>query len=353
MSKVEEIVFSGGGSGGHVLPAITLINHLKSNHPEIKVSYIGDANGIESKLISEQDIQFQSIMTGKLRRYISFQNFIDIFKVMIGIIQSFFILLGKRNSIVFCTGGFVTVPVAIASFLTRKKMYIHEQTSRVGLANKINSMFANKVFVTFEESLKFFPNEKTQLSGYPLRPEINNVKREDFNDVLKSFNLSDKKPVLFITGGGNGSLLLNNLIRENLDKLKEKFTIVHQVGKNFEEEYSKLNSAEYYSSAFFGDEMIALMKYSSVVISRAGAGTVIELMALGKPSIFVPLAIAQKNEQFHNAMEAQEKIKSIVIEEKDLSSESIFKAIDQCLELKESESNISKNATQKITNEIL
>ncbi|MCP4912450.1 MAG: undecaprenyldiphospho-muramoylpentapeptide beta-N-acetylglucosaminyltransferase [Oligoflexia bacterium] len=353
MSKVEEIVFSGGGSGGHVLPAITLINHLKKNHPEVKISYIGDANGIESKLISEQNIQFQSIMTGKLRRYISFQNFIDIFKVMIGIIQSFFILLGKRNSIVFCSGGFVTVPVAIASFLTGKKMYIHEQTSRVGLANKINSIFADKVFVTFEESLKFFPNEKTLLSGYPLRPEIGNVKRVDFDNILKSFNLSDGKPVLFVTGGGNGSLLLNNLIKDNLDELKDKFTIVHQVGKNFEEEYSKLNNADYYTSAFFGEEMIALMKYSSVVISRAGAGTVVELMALGKPSIFVPLAIAQKNEQYHNAMEAHKKVGSIVIEEKNLSSDEIFKAIDKCLDLEMKEIDISKNATQEITSEIL
>ena len=197
----KRIIFTGGGSGGHVMPALTLISHLK----EFSIEYIGGRDGIEKSLVKDIVDSYHPIFTGKLRRYFSFENFIDVFKIMIGLVQSFQILaLKPKDTIIFSTGGFVSVPVVIAAWLTGKRIFIHEQTSRVGLANKIASKFATKIFVSFEESLRYFPVEKTELSGYPVRETC-------FSPIPKSLILDGidlvtiKKPLLFITGGGNGS----------------------------------------------------------------------------------------------------------------------------------------------------
>jgi UDP-N-acetylglucosamine--N-acetylmuramyl-(pentapeptide) pyrophosphoryl-undecaprenol N-acetylglucosamine transferase len=324
---VRDIIFTGGGSGGHVMPAITLIKKLKESN-SWRISYIGSKNGIERSLISEYDISYRHVLTGKLRRYFSVQNFLDLFKISLGFLQSLLHFIKMpSNTIVFATGGFVCVPVVIAAKLTGKKVFIHEQTSRVGLANKICSKFADTIFVSFEESIKFFPVERTELSGYPLRDECytEEIKTSNFNN----FSLKGDRPLLFITGGGNGSLLLNNLIKKDLDELTKTYRIIHQVGKAFIEEFNQFKSNEYLPVAFVGSEMIDIMKSSEIVISRAGAGTVCELMALKKRSIYIPLKIAQKNEQYHNAIEAKNNLGSLVVEEDQLENLDIFELISK------------------------
>lgn len=313
----KNIVFVGGGSGGHVMPAITLIKKLKEDDSFL-ISYIGGRSGIERELITKLSIPYFPIYTGKLRRYLSLENLIDIFKVIMGIFQSILILAKfSRKTLVFSTGGFVSVPVVIAAKLTLKTVYIHEQTSRVGLANKIASLFADKIFISFEESKKFFPETKTILTGYPLRDEcfIPTYPNLDFSG--KALN-SIAKPILFVTGGGNGSYLINQLVKNHLDILKNKYFIIHQVGKIYEEEFKPFHDENYFSAAFFDKEIIPLFKKAKIVISRAGAGTVCELMSLRKKSIFIPLKIAQKNEQFHNAMEAQRKLGSFILTEDEI-----------------------------------
>ncbi len=322
----KHIVFCGGGSGGHVMPALTLIEALQKQGYEI--DYIG-GNGIESEIVPSRNIPYHQIQTGKLRRYLSVQNMIDLFKVGVGIFQAFFFMLTRPgNTLVFSTGGFVSVPVVIAAWLTGKKIYIHEQTSRVGLANKIASKFADKVFISFDESKNYFPTGKTMLSGYPLRDECYDATvgkiEVDGVDVGKS-----TRPVMFITGGGNGAKILNEKVRDGLEELEKKYLIIHQVGKQFEEEYSKLKSENYHPVAFVSGGMIDLFKKAEVVISRAGAGTVSELLSLNKKSIFIPLKIAQKNEQFHNAMEAHGKIGSLVIEEDEFNSLSMSEILER------------------------
>jgi UDP-N-acetylglucosamine--N-acetylmuramyl-(pentapeptide) pyrophosphoryl-undecaprenol N-acetylglucosamine transferase len=315
----NNIVFVGGGSGGHVMPAITLIKKLKEDDSFL-ISYIGGRSGIERELISKLSIPYFPIYTGKLRRYLSLENLIDIFKVIIGIFQSIWILAKyPRKTLVFSTGGFVSVPVVIAAKLTFKTVYIHEQTSRVGLANKIASIFADKIFISFEESRKFFPEGKTILTGYPLRDEcfIPTYPNLDFSGTPIN---SISKPIMFVTGGGNGSYLINQLVKNNLEVLKNKYFIIHQVGKSYEEEFKLYHDENYFSAAFFDKEIIPLFKKAKIVISRAGAGTVCELMALRKKSIFVPLKIAQKNEQFHNAMEAQRKLGSFILSEDEIAN---------------------------------
>jgi UDP-N-acetylglucosamine--N-acetylmuramyl-(pentapeptide) pyrophosphoryl-undecaprenol N-acetylglucosamine transferase len=345
------IIFTGGGSGGHVMPSLTLIKDLKrrQNH----IYYIGSKSGIERSLVGDIDIPYFPITTGKLRRYISFQNFTDLFRICWGIIQAFFCLLRfkRKESIIFSTGGFVTVPVVVAAWLQGKKIFVHEQTSRVGLANKIASRFATKVFVSFEASLNYFPKGKTVFSGYPLRDEC--LSLESQSVILEDWKVEkDDTPYLFITGGGNGSLLLNQAVKNNLDILKKNFKVIHQVGQNFLDEYQELNDNRYKALAFINHGMIDLFKISSVVLSRAGAGTVCELLSLGRPSIFIPLKIAQKNEQFHNAKEAEKRNGSIVIEEDELSSERLLKAIDDIHSREWTPKESSKNGKDFLISEI-
>lgn len=325
MSKTYQVIFTGGGSGGHVMPTVTLLHDLKGKY---SIGYIG-GSGIEKELIGALGLPFHQITTGKLRRYLSFENLIDMFKVVKGILDAFLILLRKSNrkTLIFSTGGFVTVPVVLAAWILQRRIYVHEQTTQVGLANKIASKFAKKVFVSYEDSLKYFPADKSEISGYPLRDALFSANKNEINYDGFSINESTK-PLLFITGGGNGSKLVNDLIGLNLKKLEEKFYIVHQVGKSFISEYEKLKSDKYYPVAFVGPEIVDLYKWADVIISRAGAGTVCELVALNKRSIFIPLKMAQKNEQFHNAKEAEKKIGSYVIAEDDLESLDLIELIN-------------------------
>ncbi len=316
---IKHVVFSGGGSGGHVMPALTLIDKLLKRG--IAVSYIGSRRGIERKLVAEFHLPYYPIATGKLRRYFSLQNLVDPFKIIWGVFQALALLmpLKRKNTLVFSTGGFVSVPVVLAARVLGFKVFIHEQTARVGLANKIASKLAHKVFISFESSRKFFPAHKVIYSGYPLRDEC-------FDSALKHSMVNGvdlnqlKKPLLFITGGGNGSALLNDAVKKQIVALKQRYFIIHQVGSQFVQEYSKFNDENYLAVDFIGAGMIDLYKKSELIVSRAGAGTVCELMALGKPSIFVPLKIAQHNEQWHNAKEAQAKIGSLVISEDDFKN---------------------------------
>ncbi len=325
---MKTLFFTGGGSGGHVLPAKTLILEIQKKFPEINLYYIGSYQNIERDLTKDLKIDYFPIFTGKLRRYFSWENFKDFFKFQLGIFQAIFILIrnSKGKTAIVSTGGFVSVPVVIAAFLLRKKIYIHEQTSQAGLANKISSYFANKVFITFSNSEKFFPKDKTILSGLPLRKEcfmpLANQIIIEGKDMIKEEN------ILFITGGGNGSLLLNNLVYQNLNKLS-KYFIIHQVGASHIEEALKHKNTYYYPMAFLGNEMIEIFKKAKIIISRAGAGTVSELLALNKRSIFIPLKIAQKNEQFFNAKEAQEKLESWILDEDDLKGLDLLSYLEE------------------------
>jgi UDP-N-acetylglucosamine--N-acetylmuramyl-(pentapeptide) pyrophosphoryl-undecaprenol N-acetylglucosamine transferase len=326
------IIFTGGGSGGHAVPAATLVTRLKQL-PDTNILYIGSKTGIEKEIISKLDIPYYIVRTGKLRRYFSLQNFLDIFNILIGTIQSFLIvrkvkkhyykIYNKKKShlssppafLLFSTGGFITVPPVIAAWFSNIPSFIHEQTTRVGLANKICSYFAAKIFISFESSSKFFPHSKTHLSYYPLREEVYSNRAE----LPKDIKIKSSKPVLFVTGGGNGSFLFNTVIQENRQELEKYFTIIHQTGRQFYRRYIPDETAHYIVRDFF-PEMIQIMKYADVIMSRAGAGTVSEIITLQKKALFIPLKIAQKNEQYYNALEAKKYTIAKVISEQELVS---------------------------------
>lgn len=314
-----QLIVCGGGSGGHTMPALTIIQYLLDNSllQKDQVLYLGSAKGIESKLAPEQGIAFKAIKTGKLRRYFSIKNFVDPFNFFIGILQSFYILLSTKSTTpIFSTGGFVSLPVTLAAFLQRKKVYIHEQTAQKGLANALATPFAHRIFVSFEQSLKHYPSHKTVLTGYPVRKAV-------FENQKKLFT----NPFIFISGGGNGSLLLNDWVRKNFEALTQKYKVVHQVGKSHLPSFSSLKSKTYIPFHFDNELYLQGIQHAELCISRSGAGTVSELAALGKASVFVPLKIAQKNEQYWNAIDNRDKLGSLVLEEqafKDMSAEELL-----------------------------
>lgn len=321
------LIFTGGGSGGHVMPALTIIKKINQNK-SYDIHYVGGFASIERDLVKDYALTYHPIHTGKLRRYLSLENLKDAFRIVLGLFDALKLLskFNRSETLIFSTGGFVSVPVVIAGWILRKKVFIHEQTSRVGLANRICSRFADKVFISFEESFNYFQKHQTFYSGYPLREECytGTINPVTINGRLIN---NSPKPVLFVTGGGNGAQLINKLIERNFSLLADRFLIIHQVGKAHIDYFQKLTHPDYIPVAFIGPEMIDIMKLAAVTVSRSGAGTVCELIAVGKKSLYIPLRIAQKNEQFHNALEAQKKLDSIIIEEKDLSDETFLKAI--------------------------
>lgn len=316
----KKILFSGGGSGGHVIPARTLIQDLQQIS-DLEIDYIGSISGIERKVMKDVGVRYHPIKTGKLRRYLSVQNFLDIFNILFGFIQSFVFLLRNRPSLIILTGGFVIVPVAMAGFILRIPMFLHEQTTRIGLANKLASFLVQKVMISFESSAQFLPPARTILTGYPVRdllfkPVSESVKVENIELVKQNI------PLLFITGGGNGSELLNQFVEKHLDELCQKYIVIHQTGREHLEKYIQHKGDRYIPLGFMGDEYIEILKFAKCIVSRSGAGTVAELLAINKKSIYVPLKIAQKNEQFHNAMEAHRLLGSIVITEEKFETSS-------------------------------
>ena len=348
----KRLVFTGGGSGGHVMPALTIIKKTNQNE-EYDVHYFGGIQSIERELVKDYKLTYHAIHTGKLRRYLSIENLKDIFKIVLGFFEALFILFRftKKNTLVFSTGGFVSVPVVFAAKCLGIRVFIHEQTSRVGLANKLCSKVCDKVFVSFEDSIKFFPTEKTFFSGYPLRDEC--YQKDMGNIVINDIDLKTiSKPILFVTGGGNGSFLLNELIKTNFQELISNFVIVHQVGSNFIEEYKKIKHADYFPVPFIGKEMINLFKLATCTISRSGAGTVCELLAVGKKSIFIPLKIAQKNEQYFNAVEAKNKLGSLIITEDELNNETFLKAIREIGSNNPAQQTQKKNGLEFLVKEI-
>lgn len=320
---MKKIVMTGGGTAGHVTPNIALIPSLREAGYEI--SYIGSYEGIEKRLIEEQNIPYYGISSGKLRRYFDPKNFTDPFKVVKGLAQAVSLLKKIKPDIVFSKGGFVSVPVVLAAKICHIPAIIHESDITPGLANKIAIPGATKVCCNFPETLKYLPKEKAVFTGSPIRQELLSGNADA---ALTFCKLPAKsKPVLLIIGGSTGSKVINTIVRASLPTLLKNYLVIHLCGKN-NLDASLEGMAGYVQLEYAGKELADLFALSDIVISRAGANAIFELLALRKPNILIPLsAAASRGDQILNANSFKNSGYSYVLEEEKLSMETLQNAI--------------------------
>lgn len=319
---MKKIIMTGGGTAGHVTPNIALMPALKEAGYEIE--YIGSYNGMEKELIEKEGIKYYGIASGKLRRYFDWKNFSDPFRVLHGYFQARRLLRKLKPDVVFSKGGFVSVPVVLAAKAKHIPAIIHESDMTPGLANKIAMKGATKVCCNFPETVKYLPADKAVLSGSPIRQELLHGNRESAY-AFTGFHAD--KPILLIIGGSLGSVFVNNAVRGSLDTLLKTFQIIHLCGKGNLD--ASLNNIEGYRQyEFISKELPDLFAAADLIISRAGANSICELLALHKPNILIPLSRnASRGDQILNARSFEKQGFSYVIEEEDVTPESLTAAI--------------------------
>ena len=311
MSK--RIVLTGGGTAGHITPNIALLPSLRQLGYEI--SYIGSYEGMEKRLIGDYDIPYYGISTGKFRRYFDLKNFTDPFRVMKGYIQSRRILKEIRPDVVFSKGGFVAVPVVRAAASLKIPCVIHESDMTPGLANKLCIPVAQKVCCNFPETMRALPADKAVLTGSPIREELLKGSRAA---GLTLCHFTANKPVLMVIGGSLGASSINQTVREALPELLKDFQVVHLCG-NDKMDNLLLNTPGYVQFEYLKAELKDVFAMADVVVSRAGANAICELLALKKPNLLIPLSAGSRGDQILNARSFESQGFSMVIDEDYLS----------------------------------
>ncbi|MBQ9765537.1 MAG: undecaprenyldiphospho-muramoylpentapeptide beta-N-acetylglucosaminyltransferase [Lachnospiraceae bacterium] len=321
---MKKILLTGGGTAGHVTPNLALLPLLKKQG--FDVSYVGSYDGIEKKLAEEAGLTYHGISSGKLRRYFDLKNFTDPFRVIKGYGEAKRLIKSLKPDVVFSKGGFVTVPVVIAAHKYKVPVVIHESDMTPGLANRICNPYATKVCCNFPETFGHLPKDKGVLTGQPIRNELFSGSKEA---CLKFTGLSGAKPILLITGGSLGSVAINRAIRNILSTLLENFDIIHLCGKNNVD--NSLNDVKgYVQYEYIKDELKDMFAAADVIISRAGANTICELLALRKPNLLIPLPASQsRGDQILNAASFEKQGFSKVLNEETLTDELLSKTITE------------------------
>jgi len=364
-----KVLLTGGGTAGSVVPLLAVVKKLNLSPTligekqkqetglqlgsRIEFLFLGTRKGIpEKRLVG--DIPYKSIFSGKLRRYFSWQNFIDPFLFFLGFWQSIFIILKFKPNIILSAGSFVSVPVIWAGWLLGVPSLIHQQDIRPGLANKLMAPFASRITVTFKKSLKDFSQRKTVWTGNPVREEI---LLGDKNKASEIFNLENNLPTILVMGGGTGALKLNTIIVQLIPELTRFCQIIHLTGQG-KKIIEENRFSRYHPYEFLEQELKDAYAVADLVISRAGLSSLTELSALGKPSIVIPIPDSHQEE---NAEFFKEKKAAIVIEQKNINAHNLLNQVRILLndsdKLNSLSNNIKKimkpNASQKIANIVL
>ena len=322
MSK--KIVLTGGGTAGHVTPNIALLPHLKNKGYEI--CYMGSYDGIEKKLIADYEIPYYGISTGKLRRYFDPKNFTDPFRVIKGFGEAKKILKEIKPDVVFSKGGFVSVPVVRAAASLKIPCIIHESDMTPGLANKLCIPVAKKICCNFPETLNHLPEGKAVLTGSPIREELSKGNKLAAYEVC---GFTANKPVIMVIGGSLGSVAINNAVREALPSLLNDFQVVHICGKE-KIDNLLLTTKGYHQFEYLKAELKDIFAMADLVISRAGANAICEILALKKPNLLIPLpAGSSRGDQILNAASFEAQGYSMVISEDDLTKELLVSKIQE------------------------
>ena len=342
---MKRIVFTGGGTAGHVTPNIALIARLKEM--DYDIHYIGSYNGIEKELIEKIGIPYYGISSGKLRRYFDLKNFTDPFRVLKGFSEAKALLKQIQPDIVFSKGGFVSVPVVVAAKRCKIPAVIHESDLTPGLANKLAIPSAQKVCANFPETVRFLPEGKAVLTGTPIRKELFSGNRLKGLDFCK-FNAN--LPVLMVVGGSTGAMALNEAVRNLLPTLLKRFQVVHLCGKG-KMDPTYQNVEGYAQFEYINAELCDIFAAADLVVSRAGANAICELLALRKPMILVPLsAAASRGDQILNAESFEKQGFAYVLEEEKLTNETLLSAVTTVFEKRDE--YIQNMMTSKLTDAV-
>ena len=336
----KKIVLTGGGTAGHVIPNIALLPSLREAGYEIQ--YIGSLSGIEKKLMEDRGIPYFGIETGKLRRYFDPKNFSDPFRVIRGYNEARKFLKEYKPDVLFSKGGYVSVPVVRAAASLHIPCIIHESDMTPGLANKICIPAAKKVCCNFPETLEKLPPDKAVLTGTPIRDELLHGSR---SKGLEICGFDGAKPVLLVIGGSLGASSVNQTIRDNLDALLAHFDIIHICGKD-KVDNLKLTIPGYKQFEFVKEELCHLFAAADIVVSRAGANAICELLALHKPAILVPLpAASSRGDQILNAASFEKQGYSMVVQD-DEFPDKILDAVKELYEKREKYTEAMKQSSQ-------
>ena len=338
---MKRILLTGGGTAGHVTPNIALLPRLRELGYDI--SYMGSYDGIEKKLITEFQIPYYGISSGKLRRYFDPKNFSDPFKVLKGYGEAVHIIRKLKPDVVFSKGGFVSVPVVLAAKRCKVPCIIHESDMTPGLANKLAIPAASKVCCNFPETLQYLPKDKAVLSGSPIRQEL---LHGDALAARKFTGLTDDKPVILVMGGSLGAAAVNEAVRKILPTLLKDFHVIHLCGKG-KLDASLSGLSGYVQYEYINEELKDLFALADIVISRAGANSICELLALHKPNLLIPLsAAASRGDQILNARSFEKQGFSLVLEEEAISNEVLLQTIHRLYDERASFSKAMKASRQ-------
>ena len=321
---MKKIVLTGGGTAGHVTPNIALLPHLQA--AGFEVVYMGSYDGIEKKLIEDFNIPYYGISTGKFRRYLDIKNFTDPFRVIKGFSEAKKYLKEIKPDVVFSKGGFVSVPVVRAAASLKIPCILHESDMTPGLANKLCVSAAKKICCNFPETVAMLPKDKAVLTGSPIREELASGNKIAGLDLC---GFSANKPVVMVVGGSQGAASVNECVRKALPRLLEDFQVVHLCGKGKLDE-SLLTLKGYRQFEYIKAELKDIFAMADVVISRAGANAICELLALAKPNILIPLPSAKsRGDQLLNARSFESQGFSIVIDEAELTEDLLAEKVQE------------------------
>ncbi len=338
---MKHIILTGGGTAGHVTPNIALLPALQEKG--YKISYIGSYNGMEKKLIEEQNIPYYGISSGKLRRYFDLKNFSDPFRVQKGYMESRDLIKKLKPDVIFSKGGFVSVPVVAAAGRSRVPVIIHESDMTPGLANKLSFRFSTKICCNFPETVDKLPKGKAVLTGTPIRQEL---LHGDAGAGRAFCGLKSGLPVLLIIGGSQGSASVNEKVRAILPALLREFQVVHLCGKG-KMDASLINTPGYVQYEYIQQELPDLFALSDIVISRAGANAICELSALAKPNLLIPLSVnASRGDQILNARSFEKQGFSAVLEEEEITDDRLLETIRSLYMNRQKYIDAMKNSSQ-------
>jgi UDP-N-acetylglucosamine--N-acetylmuramyl-(pentapeptide) pyrophosphoryl-undecaprenol N-acetylglucosamine transferase len=330
------VVIAGGGTGGHTSAGLGIAAGLRARLGDgVRLAWIGSHRGIEASRVPQAGIRYHAIATGKLRRSLALQNLSDVaFQVPWGILQAWRLLGRLRPHVVVTTGGFVAVPTALAAALRRRPLLVHEQVVVPGLANRVIARFARRVAVTFEASATAFPAGAVVVTGNPVRPELTHG---DPARALRRFDLAPGLALVYVTGGAQGSHRINRVVGAALEGLLEACQLVHQTGDNEFDDLGWLRQGaeglprplrgRYRTLAYVEEDLGDLYAAASLVVGRAGAGTITELCAVGLPAVLIPLPEARGDEQTRNARVLSDAGAAVLLPERDLSPERLLAVV--------------------------